>query len=339
MRPGGWAVLALALALGGRAAAAAECPGPAECCVDKVADELAETVRVSVGVVMVGIYNVNEKSGTWDGAYYLYEAWTPREGFVPQTEVVNEVDRLHEANAGLWKQGDRCVRYTRIRSTLSSPLNLRLFPFDRQKLTVQLSDNWLSSDMRYEDTPFIKGVDDAVLGQLSQWEVGQQMSYQRESRLFKWEEGMWGGQRPFYDYATFGVTVRRHTTFHLTKFFLPLLIIVLVSITVFWVDPDDLASQVGIGVTCLLAAIAFQLAQASTLPEVAYLTLADLVFALSYLTIALALVESLYSNVLSRRGARERALRVDRICRVAFPAGFFLLVAASVLLSARQGAG
>jgi hypothetical protein len=333
MRPGRLAVLVLALALGGGAAPAAECPGPAECCVDKVAEELDQTVVVSVGVVMVGLYNVNEKSGTWDGAYYLYEAWTPHEGFVPQTEIVNEVARLHEAEAGLWKQGDRCVRYRRIRSTLNSSFNLRLFPFDRQLLTVQLSDNWLSGDMRYADRPFLQGVDDSVLGQLSQWDVGQQMSYQRESRLFKWEEGMWGDERPFYDYATFGVTVRRHTTFHLTKFFLPLLIIVLVSITVFWVDPEDLPSQVGIGVTCLLAAIAFQLAQASTLPEVAYLTLADLVFALSYLTIALALVESLYSNVLARRGARDRALRMDRVCRVAFPLGFFLLVAASALFS------
>jgi len=143
MRPGRLAVLALVLCLGGRTAPAAECPGPAECCVDKVADELTETVRVSVGVVMVGIYNVNEKSGTWDGAYYLYEAWTPRAGFVPQTEVVNEVDRLHEANAGLWKQGDRCVRYTRIRSTLSSPLNLRLFPFDARLIRV----------LHAEDTP------------------------------------------------------------------------------------------------------------------------------------------------------------------------------------------
>ena len=53
---------------------------------------------------------------------------------------------------------------------------------------------------------------------------GRMSVYRRESRLFKWEEGVWGDKRPFYDYATFGVTVRRHTTFHLTKFFLPLLI-------------------------------------------------------------------------------------------------------------------
>jgi hypothetical protein len=335
MRPGRSLVLALALSLGGGTAGAVQCPDLPECCALKVADELDELTVVSVGLVMVGLYNVNEKSGTWDGDYYLYEAWTPQEGFAPQTEIVNEVARLYEGPADVWKQDDRCVRYRRIRSTLNSSLNLRLFPFDRQRLTVQLSDNWLSSDMRYQDKPFVMGVDDTVLGQLSQWDVGQQMTYGHESRYFKWEEGVWGDERPFYDYATFGVTVRRHTTFHLTKFFLPLLIIVLVSITVFWVDPDDLPSQVGIGVTCLLAAIAFQLAQASTLPEVAYLTLADLVFALSYLTIALALVESLYSNVLSRQGAKERALRMDRICRVAFPLGFFLLVGASALFSAR----
>jgi hypothetical protein len=304
-----------------------------------VADELASPVVVSVGVVMVGLYNVSEKSGTWDGDYYLYEVWKPQEGFVPQTDIVNEVARLGEDPTELWMQAGRCIRYRRIRSTFSSPFDLRLFPFDRQVLTMRFSDNWLSDDMRYDETPFIHGVDDTVFGQLSQWEVNHDMTYKRQSRLFKWEEGMWGDQRPVYDYASFSMSIRRHTTFHLTKFFLPLFIIVLVSISVFWIDPEDLPSQVGIGVTCLLAAIAFQLAQASVLPEVAYLTLADLAFAISYLAIALALVESLYSNTLARRGARDLALRVDRVCRVAFPLGLVILLAASVFFSRTQSVG
>lgn len=319
------------------AARGAECPGPAECCTDVPADRLERVAEVSLGVVVIGLYNVNEKAGTWDADYYLYESWRPQPGFAPQTEVVNEVARLSEQFGTLGRRGDRCIRSRRLRSTLSSPFNLRVFPFDRQRLRLQLSDSWSDTTLaRYSGQPFVEGVDEAVYQQLSQWAVARQLHYARESRSFKWEENVWDRHAPVYDYATFTLPVRRHTTFHLTRYFAPLLIIVLVAMTVFWVDPIDLASQVGIGVTCLLAAIAFQLTQATTLPEVAYLTLADLVYFVSYLLIALALVESLYTNVQARQGRRERALRVDRACRLAFPAGLALLVGLSALVSFLQ---
>jgi hypothetical protein len=319
------------------AARAADCPGPAECCAATPAEQLEHPQVVSLGVVVVGLYNVSEKSGTWDADYYLYESWPPQRGFAPQTEIVNEVARLSEQFGTLARRGDHCIRSRRIRSTLSSPLDLRVFPFDTQRLVLQVSDSWFDSTLAtYAPRPFVEGLDDTVYRQLSQWEVAPQMGFVRESRAFKWEKDVWEEGLPVYDYATFSLSVRRHTMYHLTKFFLPLLVIVMVALSVFWVDPRDLASQVGIGVTCLLAAIAFQLSQAATLPEVSYLTLADLVFVASYLAIALALVESLVSNGLARRDAVERALRLDRRCRWLFPLAFAVLIAASVLVSFHQ---
>jgi hypothetical protein len=320
-----------------RPALGADCPGPAECCTAVPADRLEGVADVSLGVVVIGLYNVNEKAGTWDADYYLYESWAPQPGFAPQTEVVNEVERLSEQFGTLARRGGRCIRSRRLRSTLSSPFDLRVFPFDRQRLLLRLSDSWFDTTLaRYSGQPLVHGVDAAVYQQLSQWAVGRGLEYARESRSFEWEENLWERRAPVYDYATFALPVRRHTTFHLTRYFAPLLIIVLVAMTVFWVDPGDLASQVGIGVTCLLAAIAFQLTQATTLPEVAYLTLADLVYFVSYLLIALALVESLYTNVQARKGLRDRALSVDRACRFAFPAGLAILVGLSALASVLQ---
>jgi hypothetical protein len=316
---------------------AAECPGPAECCTDKPADTLARPAVVSIGVAVTGLYNVNEKTGTWDADYYLYETWEPQPGFAPQTEVVNEVARQSEQFGSLVRRGDRCIRARRLRSTLSSPYDLRVFPFDRQRLVLQLSDSWFDTSLaRYAPRPMLEGVDDVVYTQLTQWEVDRTLEYTLSKRAFEWEKDVWEAEAPVYDYATFALHVRRHTTFHVTKFFLPLLVIVMVSMSVFWVDPEDLASQVGIGVTCLLAAIAFQLTQATTLPEVAYLTLADLVYVASYFAIALALAESIYTNVQTRAGRKERALRVDRACRIAFPAAFVLMVAISAMVSFAQ---
>ncbi len=107
--------------------------------------------------------------------------------------------------------------------------------------------------------------------------------------------------------------------YHLTKRFLPLFVIVAIAFTVFWIDADDLSSQVTIGVTCVLAAIAFQLAEAGSLPEVAYLTLADRVYAACYLAIGLAVMETVYTNGLARSGRKAESVRIDRFCRVGVP--------------------
>jgi hypothetical protein len=154
------------------------------------------------------------------------------------------------------------------------------------------------------------------------------VDYEHHSRIFVED-----GASPRYDYATFAVPVRRHITFHLTRFFLPLFIIVAVAFAVFWIDPEDLNSKSAIGVTCLLAAIAFQFAEAGTLPEIAYLTLADRVYAICYAALALALVFTIYGNSLSRKNRRSDAVRVDRVGRVAFPVGLALVLIVAVVRS------
>ncbi len=320
-------------------AAAATCAGPAECCPPSLAVTLPQRAEVALGVAVVGLYNVNERSSSWDADYYLYEAWKPQDGFTPQTEIVNEVSRLSEQFDNLVYTDGRCIRSRRIRSTLHTPLNLRLFPFDSQKLVLQVSDSWFDADMAgYAGEALVQGVDESVREQLSQWRVQGALHYQREVRPFHWERGLWGDETPSYDYADFSVSVKRHVTYHLTKFFLPLFVIVLIALSVFWVDPEDLPSQVGIGVTCLLAAIAFQLAQANTLPEISYLTFADLVYAMCYLVIALAMAESIYSNAVCRGGRRARALRLDRICRWAFPTALAAAIALVILVTRLQSA-
>lgn len=125
--------------------------------------------------------------------------------------------------------------------------------------------------------------------------------------------------------------MQRHVTFHLTRYFLPFILIVVVSLLAFWIDPEDLASQLQIGVTCLLAAIALQFAEGGTLPEVSYLTLADRAYAVCYVAIAAAVIESISVNALVRRGEKDRAIRIDRLCRKLFPAIVVVALAVSTV--------
>jgi hypothetical protein len=73
----------------------------------------------------------------------------------------------------------------------------------------------------------------------------------------------------------------------------------------------------------------FQLAEAGTLPEVAYLTFADRVYALCYTVLAAALMFGVYGNALVRRDRKDRARWLDRKARWAFPVGLMVRIVRS----------
>jgi hypothetical protein len=288
---------------------------------------------VQLGVVLVGLHNVDEKAGTWDADFYLNESWPSTPGFAPETEIVNEVSRQSEQFDVTELRGGRCFRSRRVHSALRSSYNLRTFPFDHQRLTLELSDAEFAQEfLRYTERPSVSDLDDEAKDQLSNWKIDGPLDYAHKARIFRED-----GSAPRYDYATFSLPVRRHIAFHLTKFFLPLLVIVAVAFSVFWIHPEDLNTKASIGVTCLLAAIAFQLAEAGVLPEVAYLTLADRVYAICYTMLAASLMLAVYARSLVRRERLSSALKLDRIGRIAFPALVFVLVVLSVLRSSAAG--
>jgi hypothetical protein len=326
---------ALLLVMGVASAAHASessCAGAPACCPERI-QHSSERHVVSVGVIVIGLSSVNERAGTWDADYYLYEEWSPAANFAPQTEVVNEVERRSTQFEEIAMRDGVCVRSHRIHSTLRSPYNLHTFPFDHQQLAIELSDDEFTiAELVYREPAAALGFDDAVRATLSGWRLDSELSFARESRLFRWERG-----EPAYDYATFRFEVRRHLAFHLIKYFLPLLLIVALAFSVFWIDSDDLGAALTIGVTCLLAVIALQFAEASALPEVAYLTLADRVYVVCYVAIAMAVFETIYTNGVSRRGDKARALRLDRRCRKIFPAVVVLALIGSILRAFTEG--
>lgn len=326
-------LLGLAVWIGdARSNAATGCDGPEACCGAISDQKLSVSQTVSLGVAIQGIHNLDEKAGGWDVDYYLYEKWVPVPGFTPQTEIVNETSRQDSLHFDLVElKGGYCQRSRHLRSTLRVDYDLRRFPFDHQKLLLVISDaQFDAGQLIYADKPTVADIDGYVRSQLSGWRVGRAINYARETRKFTGEEGS-----PPYDYATFSVPVERQIAFHIAKYFLPLLIIVVVGFCAFWIDPDDLNTQVSIGVTCLLAAIALQFSESSRLPEVAYLTLADRVYVACYLAIALTLVESVYTNSLVRKKHRPAALLVERRSRVFFPIALVVAIGVGVALAFR----
>ena len=66
------------------------------------------------------------------------------------------------------------------------------------------------------------------------------------------------------------------------------------------------------------------------MPRMSYLTFTDSLLLVSFLTMSATIPESLFANSLMRAGRRTEAVRLDRVCRWAFPLTYTLLIAGTV---------
>ena len=100
------------------------------------------------------------------------------------------------------------------------------------------------------------------------------------------------------------------------------MLIVFMSWTVFWIDPAHFGAQIGMSATTMLTLIAFQFAMANILPRLSYYTVLDKFIAGSTIFVFLALIESVATSCLFSKEKHGLAIRMDRLCRWAFPVFF-----------------
>lgn len=80
--------------------------------------------------------------------------------------------------------------------------------------------------------------------------------------------------------------------------------------------------QLSIAATSMLTLIAYRYAVDSQLPRLPYMTRIDVFFLVSTLLVFFSLIEVLVTTILDNKQQTERAKKIDRYCRVIFPAMF-----------------
>jgi len=125
-----------------------------------------------------------------------------------------------------------------------------------------------------------------------------------------------------YSGYAFEFTASRNVQHYILKVILPLVLIVMMSWAVFWIDPVTSNSQISIAVTSMLTLIAYRFAVDSQLPRLPYMTRLDAFFLTSTLLVFFSLIEVLVTTILENNQQTERAKKIDRYCRVIFPVIF-----------------
>jgi len=326
-----WFVLfAMSVQIGG----GAEVPAS----IERPAVEAGPT-QVSVGIWMVDITNIDSAqqnftadiavvlrwkdarlahTGTGVAHYALDQIWTPRVSIANETSsVVRKLSEFAEV------EPDGTVLYRqRYVGSFTQPLRLQSFPFDRQAFRIQFvavryqpnevtfvpDQNWIRDGLR-------EGAGMSPSITLPDWTVEK---WDAKAEVYALTPGL-----QYSGYA-FEFTASRNVQHYILKVILPLILIVMMSWSVFWTDPTNSNTQFSIAVTSMLTLIAYRFAVDSQLPRLPYMTRLDVFFLISTLLVFFSLIEVLVTTILDNNQQAARAKKIDRYCRVIVPVIFVI---------------
>lgn len=215
------------------------------------------------------------------------------------------------------------VTYTqRLTGEFGSPTYLKDFPFDEHKLRIAFL---YSVGARVPIEP--------VEGQIV--EVSKTLTIPNwtitNPRLLI-EDVQVSEQLPPLPAVALEVDAKRNSSYYLTSILFPLLVIVMMSWTVFWAPPTAIAIQFGFAATSILTIIAYRFALANQIPPVPYTTRLDKFLNGSFILTFLALVEVIVTARLLYREKSDVAERIDVACRWLFPLALAAIGARAFLL-------
>jgi len=124
---------------------------------------------------------------------------------------------------------------------------------------------------------------------------------------------------------TYYIEAQRNAQYYLLTMFLPMSLIVFMSWTAFWLQPDIVPARIGISTASIFSLLALGFSIRLSLPAVSYMTRADLFVIGCTLLVFVALGVAVIGSRWANAGRMEHALRLNAIARWVY-LGLFCIV-------------
>ena len=204
--------------------------------------------------------------------------------------------------------------------TFANEYNLKAFPFDRQILKIKIADlTRTSSSLKLivDNWTELALNDFKTKGKILEWNiVNSYTRYYNEVDSINVIPS--SGVELVFE-------IERDFQYYLFKVIFPIILILLVSWSVFWIHPKELESKLTITIVCLLSLIAYNFVIDEDLPKLSYLTILDYIVLLSYIFATIPNFISIYSFE-KFRSKKIIWKIVDKRSRVYGPLIYLLLV-------------
>jgi hypothetical protein len=288
-------------------------------------------VNVKTGLFLTNLIDVDEVKEMFRISGYLFMTWKdPRLAFspaggdtdrsykpdsiwVPQVFLVNATAQREKTNINIRGNPDGTIHYLELfKAELTTSFYLEPFPFDTESLEMFVEpflDERDTITLEYDDQ--VGGVGTEPFVELAQWKIlGVQGAVHRHAIA---KTGMGISE------LEVDVVVQRRYRYYIWKVFLPLLAMVAIAYSAFWIKTSDYYTQISITLTAILTEIAFLFAISSSLPKVPYLTFIDAFFLMSFTFSCACIVELVTVHQNQERSRPEYAERVRTISRILYP--------------------
>lgn len=242
--------------------------------------------------------------------------WDDPSWFQPKIEVVNS----HNVNLVLEQKfviGDEIFCEQRWRGSLHSDMNLQMFPFDQQKLRIDLE----SSFHAVKFIKFVTALEDAPLfSEKCRNNPEFNILHGKLSSSINKVEFITEDDADFERYSL-TLLVERKSGFYVARIGFLNILCVLIGMSIDFLDPSDPGKRLNITTTMFLTLVAFQFAVADSMPKISYFTLLDYMVLICYFVMAATIIQAIVQY--NRYEAGESA----EVLFEADLSGFFALVA------------
>lgn len=207
------------------------------------------------------------------------------------------------------------VQYTvRMTGRFSATMNLKDFPLDRQEFNVWVVAPILGGNRVHliPDTTVTVLRNDQL--SISDWTLGDPSLVAKEY-LAAPQAGPLEG-------VALVIEAKRKTGYYVIQVLIPLIAIVLMAWTVFWIDPSVVPTRIGVVVSTMLTLIAYRFMLGNLVPRLSYLTRLDYFMLGTTSIVVLTLFVMAGTSYLRSKGQDEIVKKIDRIGRVGFPLVF-----------------
>jgi len=164
-------------------------------------------------------------------------------------------------------------KFHRVQASLASPVDLRRFPFDSQRMQIVIEDkrNDITQTLFIPNNE-LSGIDESIV--FTGWNLDGWTAEAVEHNYDIYDET--------YSQYVFSIDISRIPFNSFLKTFLPVIFIVLVMLSSYVIDPDKVATRLAMAGSALVASVMFHVSITNQIPPVGYLTFADKFMLLTY---------------------------------------------------------
>ena len=261
-----------------------------------IASPMASAQNVDVGLYILNLGKFDISTGSFTADFYVSMKC---EDTCSDFEFVNgrasSVDKITD---------EPNEKFYRIQAALNSPVDLKAFPFDSQKMQIILEDKANTIDkLVYVPDNEQSGIDDSIA--FTGWNIDGWTTEVKEHYYKPYDET--------YSQYIFNVDISRIAFNSFLKTFLPVFFIMMVTMFSVVLDPDKITTRLGMAGSSLVAAVMFHIAISSQIPPVGYLTLADKFMVLTYFILLVTFILNVIMLELHETKQEAKLMKMHRL--------------------------